>query len=648
VTVVSVKEQNTTEENTKEQNTSAKEENAKAQNEVVKSAMKSMCEECVKTVCDATENWGWTCGEWLILAASSAVVGIIACCCCCCCCGAPATCFYRRRRQLLLCCSPCCRLCCPGWATHPDSYEKEREGAAAIKIQKRLRGMLARRKTAEIWVQKMQEQKLHGAVSDYLVAEIQARVQPDASAATLRSRSRTPPSRTEHADEGNEAGRTEHADEGKEEGNQAVTVRIALNMHISESGEEGTYERAKFKTSLLRELAQASGVKEQFLDVKRISAGSIIVDVDICADPNLDADSHCPRNVAADLENQAQDEQSQLRSGTLMARLVSISIVEQCRSEAILQQLLQEQQQVAPIIATTNAAAKSHQRRSTRAPGQSSAKALARSRSLYLSLLPANPPKETNGKGAQRRSKGSQSSTVRISVIQDTEPEPLRLIPNREIIARRLQALREAKKQQEGEINKDSDDSASLLPKIQLVQAPDAHQTVPEGERRAKIPSSAGNNKDMSSAVADTRRLSLDFLESQEPHSTLEGSEKRASPSALRASPSDVTYKLRVPRFVDCVTSGKRVSSSQIKASPSEKSASPSPTNTSLGDRKPLTASDAKTPRQRVKGGHEEGLASPQGASTNLFEEFDLTGEKLGDTCAWICAVCIGEYCVCL
>jgi len=508
--------------------------------------------------------------------------------------------------------------------------------------------MLARRKTAEIFVQKMQEQNLHGAVSDYLVAEIQARLQPDASAAaTLRSRSRTPPARTEHADEGNEAARTEHADEGKEEGNQAVTVRIVLNMHISESGEEGTYERVKFKTSLLRELAQASGVKKKFLDVKRISAGSIIVDVDICADPNLDADSHCPRNVATDLEKQAQDEQSQLRSGTIMARLVSISIVEQCRSEAILHQLLQEQQQVAPSIATTNAAAESHQRRSTRAPGQSSAKALARSRSLYLSLLPANPPKETKGKSAQRRSKGSQSRTVRISVIQDTEPEPERLIPNREIIARRLQALREAKKQQEGDINKegdinihkDSDDSASLLPKIQLEQAPDAHQTVPEGERRAKIRSWAGNNKDMSSAVVDTRRLSLDFLESQDLHSSLESSEKGASPSALRASPSDVTYKLRVPRFVDCVTSGKRVSPSGIKASPSDKSASPSPTNISLDDRKPLTASDARTPRQPVKVGHEEGLASRLGASTSLFEEFDLTGEKLGDLCAWICAV---------
>ena len=514
--------------------------------------------------------------------------------------------------------------------------------------------MLARRKTAEIFEQKMQEQNLHGAVSEYLVAELQARLQPDASAATLRSSSCTPPARTEHADVGNEAARTEHTDQGQEHadegiqaGNQTVTVRIVLNMHISESGKEGTYERAKFKISLLRELAHASGVKKKFLEVKRISAGSVIVDVDVCADPNLDADSHCPRNVATDLEKQAQDEQSQLRSGTLMARLVSISIVEQCRSEAILHQLLQEQ--VAPVIATTNAAAESNQRHSTRAPGQSSAKDLARSRSLYLSLLPAIPSLiETNGKSAQRRSKGSQSRTVRISVIQDTEPEPLCLIPNREIIARRLQALREVKKQQEGAINKDSVDSASLLPKIQLVQAPDAHQTVLEGERSAKVRSSAGNNKNMSSAVADTRRLSLD-LESQEPHSTLEGSEKMASHSAPKESPSDVTYKLPVPRFLDCVTSEKKVSPSGIKGSPSEKCASLSPTNISLGDRKPLTASDARTPRQHVKDKVvEEGLASRLGVSTNLFEEFDLTGEKWGYMCVWICAVCIGECCLCL
>jgi hypothetical protein len=409
--------------------------------------------------------------------------------------------------------------CCPGG--DPDSYENERKVAAAIKIQKRLRGILARRKTAEIFVGKMQKQELHAAVSEYLVTEVQARLQPGASAASLRSRSRTP----EHADEENE-----HADEENETGNgntfnrasieqwlvrnptspltrsplcaaklqpnrslaestlnpllerkqdeavvcgaaQAVTVRIVLNMHISESGEDGTYERAKFKIRLLRELAQASGVQKKFLDVKLISAGSIIVDVDICADPNLDADSHCPRNVATDLERQAQDEQSQLRSGTLMARLVSISIVEPSRREAILHQLLQEQQQVAPIIATAAAAAESHQRHSTRAPRQSSAKALARSRSLSLSLWPATQSTiETNGKSAQRRSKGSQSRTVRTSVIQDTEPEPIRLLPNKEIFARRLQALREAKKREEGAMNHDSDDSASLPPKIQQVQ----------------------------------------------------------------------------------------------------------------------------------------------------------------------------------
>ena len=176
------------------------------------------------------------------------------------------------------------------------------------------------------------------------------------------------------------------------------------------------------------------------------------------------------------------------------------------------------------------------------------------------------------------------------------------------------------------------DCAGNLPPKIQIVQAP---ETVPEGERRAKIPSPAGNSKDMSSAVADTQLLSLDVLESQETHSTIVGSEKRASTSALMA-PSDATHKLRVTR---CVTLEKRVSHSGIKASPSEKSTLTSPTNISLGDRKQLTASDARTPRQLVKVGHEEGLASRLGASTSLFEEFDLTGEKLGDLCAWICAV---------
>ena len=588
--------------------------------EVVKSA-----------VCEATKNWGWTCDNWLIAAA----VAIVACgCCCwervCSCFGLPGTCFFRFRRLFLLCYGP-------SW--NPDLYEQDQEGKwveirarrAAVLIQKRARGMFVRRyQTAEwkhfvtfckitlphiynrkpccplpakrrtvilylahlqreghvhehslqpyLWainqahegflglplpaldLEKIlkalsgleaQDQGEISAQEQDLYTAILGRPLSDSVSEDFLGDMHTPLAVTPVAG----AATLEHADEESQVVNQAVTVRIVLNMHISESGEEGTYQRAKFKITLLRELAKASGIQKRFLHVKLISAGSIIVDVDICPDPNADTDRHCPFYVATDLKKQAQDEQSQLRSGILMARLVSISIVAQCQSEDerdILHQHPQEQQQVAPVIAS--AAPEPHQGDSVRtcisssSPDLScfssrhlSAKAVARSRSLL-----------TNGRSARRRAQGSQSHTAR-----------------------------------------------GMTAEV-VLQAP---ETVPKGGRMAKTSSPARSDKDMSengsvwtvvwsaegkmlsAAEAEKERPSFDFPESQEHHSPHE----------------------RSVRYVRST-----------------------PTNTFLGDRKPMRASDGRTPREPNLVVVED--TRPHlvgGVATNLFEKFFLTGGRL-------------------
>jgi hypothetical protein len=585
------------------------------------------------TVCEATKNWGWTCDNWLIAAA----VAIVACCCCCwerfCSCfGLPGTCFFRFRRLFLLCYGP-------SW--NPDLYEQDQEGKwveirarrAAVLIQKRARGMFVRRyQTAEwkhfvnfckitlphvynrkpccplpakrrtvilylahlqreghvhehslqpyLWainqahegflglplpaldLEKIlkalsgleaQDQGEISAQEQDLYTAILGRPLSDSVSEDFVGDMHTPSAVTPVAG----AATLEYADEESQEVNQAVTVRIVLNMHISESGEEGTYQRAKFKIRLLRELAKASGIQKRFLDVKLISAGSIIVDVDICPDPNADTDRHCPFYVATDLKKQAQDEQSQLRSGILMARLVSISIVAQCPSEGeqdILRRHPQEQQQVAPVIAI--AAAEPHQGNFMRTCISSSSPDLScfSSRHLSAKAVARSPSLLTNGRNARRRSQGSQSHMAR-----------------------------------------------GMTAEVVL----QATETVPKGGRMVKTSSPARSDKDMSengsgavwtvvwsgegkmlSAEAEKQRASFDFPESQEHHSPPERSAR-----SVRSTP----------------------------------------TNVFLGDRKPLRASDGRTPREPNLVVEEDTRPHLLGGvgSTNLFEKFFLTGGRL-------------------
>jgi hypothetical protein len=119
---------------------------------------------------------------------------------------------------------------------------------------------------------------------------------------------------------------------------------MTLGMSFQTTGEEGSSKREAFKRDVANDLARASSlpaenfkisklsagsVKRDLVSVKRdlskLSAGSVIVDIDILPDPLGIAPA--PFAVARDLEQQAADPNSPLRSGKLTSRTKGIQVL---------------------------------------------------------------------------------------------------------------------------------------------------------------------------------------------------------------------------------------------------------------------------------------------------------------------------------
>jgi hypothetical protein len=94
-----------------------------------------------------------------------------------------------------------------------------------------------------------------------------------------------------------------------------VEMTLKLAMDFSTAGEQGSLQRAAFTKSLTEDLAKAAGVAPQLFEIVRVSAGSIIVDTKIHVDAK-GLGPH-PMLVAAELEKQADQPNSLLRSGVL-------------------------------------------------------------------------------------------------------------------------------------------------------------------------------------------------------------------------------------------------------------------------------------------------------------------------------------------
>jgi hypothetical protein len=83
-------------------------------------------------------------------------------------------------------------------------------------------------------------------------------------------------------------------------------------------------KREAFKRDLANDLAKASGLPAENFKISKLSAGSVIVDIDILPDPLGNAPA--PSAVARDLEKQAADPNSPLRSGKLTSQTKGIQV----------------------------------------------------------------------------------------------------------------------------------------------------------------------------------------------------------------------------------------------------------------------------------------------------------------------------------
>jgi hypothetical protein len=104
-----------------------------------------------------------------------------------------------------------------------------------------------------------------------------------------------------------------------------VQLTLTLGMSFQQTGEEGSSKREAFKRDVANDLAKASGLPAENFKIIKLSAGSVIVDIDILPDPLGIAPA--PSAVAQDLEKQADDPNSPLRSGKLTSETKGIQVL---------------------------------------------------------------------------------------------------------------------------------------------------------------------------------------------------------------------------------------------------------------------------------------------------------------------------------
>jgi hypothetical protein len=105
---------------------------------------------------------------------------------------------------------------------------------------------------------------------------------------------------------------------------ETASIILTLDMNIAAVGKEGSAKRAVFMQKLTEYLAKASGIKESFFKITRVSAGSAVVKIDIQSSP--DEGGHDPFTISRDLERQARDSKSVLRSGALTGKLACLQL----------------------------------------------------------------------------------------------------------------------------------------------------------------------------------------------------------------------------------------------------------------------------------------------------------------------------------
>ncbi len=113
--------------------------------------------------------------------------------------------------------------------------------------------------------------------------------------------------------------------------NLPVQLVMTLGLDFGMAGSEGSDTREKFKRDVAQDLATASGLAAANFNIKHVSAGSIILDMEVLPDP-LAPGAHLL--AAKDLANQAADISSKLRSGKLTSHAIGVVVIPSRSCEA--------------------------------------------------------------------------------------------------------------------------------------------------------------------------------------------------------------------------------------------------------------------------------------------------------------------------
>jgi len=101
-----------------------------------------------------------------------------------------------------------------------------------------------------------------------------------------------------------------------------VTIRIGIKY--SSAGEVGSRQRSQFGKDLVRDLEHASGLSRTSFIIRNVSAGSVVVNLDICSERSME--------VAQDLAIQSRDPASPLCGGLVTRKVENFIITSEYRA----------------------------------------------------------------------------------------------------------------------------------------------------------------------------------------------------------------------------------------------------------------------------------------------------------------------------
>ena len=104
-----------------------------------------------------------------------------------------------------------------------------------------------------------------------------------------------------------------------------VEIRLMLDLHYDQAGQEGSHTRQMFEHSLCKDLSYASGLPLKLFKIKQIIPASTIVDVEIFPLPS--GECLAPDDVANDLVRQVGESTSPLMMGALTCHTLNILVI---------------------------------------------------------------------------------------------------------------------------------------------------------------------------------------------------------------------------------------------------------------------------------------------------------------------------------